>query len=234
MTAEYEGIGFHLKQLVERLLQQNIPNQEGAYGNFNYSLTGMRLTSAKLPRASLYPEALFTQRGALTIIGKYVFQYNSFMTHFAEGDFEVHMTELSIIFRQVSSRNHNSTSQQQAAINPGDVDQDVIVAFIRQGRIECKIGKIKAKFHGGSAGLCHFVSKFLLRAMRTQIENQVAGFIRNLIKDDEDKAIIAILGLFALNSESPEAAQPDEGRGFRSSIRRLFGRMRGSQPQAVH
>ncbi|XP_021346817.1 uncharacterized protein LOC110446145 isoform X2 [Mizuhopecten yessoensis] len=208
MTTEYEGIGYHLKQLVERLLQQNIPDQEGAYGNFNYRLTGMRLTSAKLPRASLYPEALFTQRGALTIIGKYVFQYNSFMTHFAEGDFEVHMTELSIIFRQNPVRNNSvSQQQQQAAINPGDIDQDVIVAFIRQGRIECKIGKIKAKFHGGSAGLCHFVSKFLLRAMRTQIENQVAGFIRNLIKDDEDKAIIAILGLFALNSESPEAGK---------------------------
>lgn len=55
----------------------------------------------------------------------------------------------------------------------GDIDSDTVLWYIQQGTINCKVGKIKTKFHGTSSRLCQIASRILIRLMRTQLEARV-------------------------------------------------------------
>lgn len=217
--AERDGIASHLKHLVERLLLQNIEDKHGTSGSLHYHLGCMKICSAKLPRASINQDTLHAQNGALTVTGKYHFTYQSIFQLSGDGDFDVNMYDLSVSISEPLRNRH----RRRLCSSNGEIDSDTVLWYIQQGAIICKVGKIKTKFHGTSSRLCQIASRILIRLMRTQLETRVAEFVKELLQGDEERAVIAILGLFALNTEDRNVVPPEPRR---SRFRQLLHRFR--------
>ncbi|VDI83526.1 Hypothetical predicted protein [Mytilus galloprovincialis] len=93
------------------------------------------------------------------------------------------------------------------------VDHDLLHRLIRNGVCVCKIGKIKAKFQGGSAGLCLFFFRILVKFMRNSLEEQAAEVVKKMLKDEEDMAVIGLIALFAFSEDQLPEEPPRRGIG---------------------
>ncbi|KAK3090196.1 hypothetical protein FSP39_009940, partial [Pinctada imbricata] len=80
-------------------------------------------------------------------------------------------------------------------------DHHTIVGYVRYGDIKCMMGRMKCRFIGGSAKLCHFLARVFTRVWRTDIEQMMATFIKDMFQEEEEMIVIALLGLLALNND---------------------------------
>lgn len=210
--ADHETGNSHLKNLAERLLQQDIHDHGGNSGSLYYNFTGMKIQNAKLPRASMLAGKLQTRNGALCIIGKYNLFYDGLLKRTADGDFTLMISDMSISLEDIRSGRNRGCDGRDS------VDHDLLHRLIRNGVCTCHIGKIKAKFQGGSARLCLFLFRLLVKFMKSRFELQAAEFVKKMLKEEEDMAVIALIGLFAFSGDNVPEEVPRRGiRRYMSS-----------------
>lgn len=203
--AENEAANSHLKNLAERFLQQDIKDQEGASGSLYYKFTGMKIQNAKLPHASMIAGKLQTRNGALCITGKYSLYYDGLLKREADGDFTLMISDMSV------SLEDTRRGRNRGCDGRDSVDHDLLHRLIRNGVCTCQIGRIKAKFQGGSARTVLFIFRIMVKFMKTNFEQQAAQVVKRMLKDEEDMAVIALIGLFAFSEDQPPEEVPRRG-----------------------
>ncbi|XP_063445973.1 bactericidal permeability-increasing protein-like [Mytilus trossulus] len=201
----HEANNSQLKNLAERLLQQDIKDHEGASGSLFYKFTGMKIQNAKLPQASMVAGRLQTRNGAICINGNYSLFYDGILKRTADGDFTVMISDMAVSLEDVRSARNRGRDGRDS------VDHDLLHRLIRNGVCVCKIGKIKAKFQGGSAGLCLFFFRILVKFMRNSLEEQAAQVVKKMLKDEEDMAVIGLIALFAFSEDQLPEEPPRRG-----------------------
>ncbi|KAL5018516.1 hypothetical protein ScPMuIL_004238 [Solemya velum] len=184
-----------LKSMGEKLLEQDIPDQEGALGRLNYSLKGMRTLDIQWPRVALLSEAFYANNGAFCICGDYNFLFNGLMNFTGNGDFRIYLSEITVCLERHAGVIRQDSPEVVQAIG----DHRAFLRDVRRyGKVHCRIGRMRPQFHGGSASLCQITSKVLMRIYRPKIEQLVSELILNAIKEDEAKMTVIISGLAML------------------------------------
>ncbi|XP_062589511.1 uncharacterized protein LOC134251164 isoform X1 [Saccostrea cucullata] len=219
-----EALNVHVRAVVERLLQRDIPDQIGEASGVHFQLTRMRTTNLHLPSAALIQDNITTRGGGLSMTGNYHFTYGRLLS--GDGDFDVIVSGLSLVISLPPRHRYQNIRHSRASpVNSSHgepqghhtADHDTINRFVHHGNVECTVRKVKIKFRGKSARLCGFLTKVFSRWIVSQLQVSTAEFVKSWFREEPDMSAIALMALFAMNDEN--AVDEEEMHGALSRLR---------------